>query len=260
MIMPRPLITLAFIFVGGLIAIAVALWAAPARWADAIAERVTSGRVRLAESSGSLWTGSARLVLADPSTNNPPFVEGVVVPGRCDWVLSPFALILGRIDLQLKLTDMREAVKLAGDRQILRGTGGSFDLPAVRMDRLGSPWNTIAPDGALSLRWEPFVIEKGRYTGKAAVTIAQVSSAISPVKPLGSYRVDIDSTVEKTALSMVTLSGPLELEGQGDFSPKTGLRFLATGQAQTDQARLQPLLGLIGKRDGVKTIIRLGAS
>jgi general secretion pathway protein N len=256
---------------GFVFCLGVALFVAPAAWLDFVFERATAGRLRLAEAKGSLWQGSGQIVLADndkarlstaadtTSVDWPGLLAGIVIPGRCDWQLKAWPLLLGQLDLTLKFEHMREVVKLTGNHSRVSGTAGAFDLPQIQMDRLGSPWNTIRPTGALSVRWEGFQIERGRFTGKASISIAQVASALSPVKPLGSYRIDVDGVGSQANLSIATLSGPLALEGQGQWNQRAGLRFTAYAQAREEQIKLQPLLSLLGKRDGDRTIIRLGA-
>jgi general secretion pathway protein N len=240
------------IFIAGLVA-------APASWADGLISRFSGQRVRLAETEGSLWKGTGRLVLADPSSAGNWLTSGVVIPGRCSWQIKAFRLLIGQLDAQLQLESMQQPIALVGDRQRIMGSAGMVNLPQLQLERLGSPWNTIAPNAAIAVQWEPFQIEQGKFLGKAAVSISQVSSAISPVKPLGSYRVDIDSQGAQAKLTMVTTSGPLQLEGQGDWTARSGLRFTAYAQARAEQDRLQPLLGLLGKRDGNRTVIKLGA-
>jgi general secretion pathway protein N len=247
------------------LAAAVALWAAPASWLDGIIRQASEGRLRMTDTQGGLWSGSGRLVLANIDSaeaglsSHDSLISGVQIPGRCDWQLNPWPLFLAQLDIRLKLEHMKETVSIKGNRQKLLGSAGSFDLPQIRMDRLGSPWNTIQPSGALSVRWESFQVEQGKFVGKAAVTVAQAASALSNVRPLGSYRIDIDSNGQKAQIGITTLNGPLQLDGQGDWTLRGGLKFLAYAQATAEQLKLQPLLSLLGKRDGDRTIIRLGA-
>ncbi len=263
--MPRLLSV--FTFLLALVALlAAALIAAPASWADSLLSQFSGGRIRLAETEGRLWRGTGRLVLADPSIggitgaiNNTALTSGVVIPGRCQWQIKAFSLLVGQLDAQLKLESMQQPIRLEGNRQRIMGSGGTVNLPQLQLERLGSPWNTIAPNAAIALQWDPFQIDGGKYIGKAAVSISQVSSALSPVRPLGSYRVEIDAQGSAAKLTMVTSSGPLQLDGQGEWTPRGGLRFTAYAQATAEQDRLQPLLGLLGKRDGNKTVIKLGA-
>jgi len=83
---------------------------------------------------------------------------------------------------------------------------------------------------------------------------------MTPVRPLGSYRVDVVGQGRRAELSIQTLAGPLRLQGSGSFDAQNGLRF--TAEASTDageQGRLQSFLGLIGRREGERTIIKIGA-
>ncbi|MCL4185568.1 MAG: type II secretion system protein N, partial [Burkholderiaceae bacterium] len=90
--------------------------------------------------------------------------------------------------------------------------------------------------------------------------LRDASSAMTPVRPLGSYRVEIVGHGGQADLSIQTLAGPLRLQGTGNFSARTGLKFTAEARPDAvEQARLQSFLGLIGRRDGDKTIIRIGA-
>jgi general secretion pathway protein N len=247
-----------------IVALIAAMVAAPASWADGLMAQFSGGRLRLAETEGNLWRGTGKLILADPTAGAGAkgvqwLAGGVVIPGRCRWELKAMALLFGQLDAGLQIESMQQPIRLTGDRQRIMGSGGMVNLPQLQLERLGSPWNTIAPNAAIAVQWEPFQIDRGKYLGKAAVSITQVSSALSPVKPLGSYRVEIDSQGDQAKLTMLTTSGPLELEGQGEWNPRLGLRFTAYAQAKAEQERLRPLLGLLGKRDGNKTVIKLGA-
>lgn len=257
-----------FVSLIGLVALlAAALWFAPASWADGIFNQATSGRLRLTDTQGTLWRGSGRLVLGQlgvvESIASPgdltSVVSGVVIPGRCDWVVQALPLLLGQINIQLRLESMREPVRLTGNHRIIEISAAQIDLPQVRLDRLGSPWNTIQPDAALAVRWDRLFIEQGMFKGKVVLSVAQVASALSTVRPLGSYQIDIDSNGKQAQIIMTTVAGPLQIDGQGDWAAKTGLRFTAYAQAQAEKPKLLPLLSLLGKRDGERTVIRLGA-
>jgi len=85
----------------GLVAtLAVLLSQAPASFADVALARVTQGRVRIADASGTVWNGRGRVVLADVAdaergTGRIETVPGVVIPGAFAWRLSPWPLLVG---------------------------------------------------------------------------------------------------------------------------------------------------------------------
>lgn len=247
-------------------ALAVVLARAPASLADVALERATQGRMRLADASGTVWSGRARLLLVDVTdarTDRGPGLRaalGVVVPGAFSWRLSPLPLLVGVLDARIEHDSMRQPVLLTGRPGELRASPGSLTLPPVALDRLGSPWNTIRPTGALEVSWDNVTVRSGRFDGRASVDLSQVASALTPVRPLGAYRIDMVGSGAQAQVTMSTRSGPLRLDGSGTWDARNGLRF--TAQATVDEperARLLPLLGLLGRREGERTVIKIGA-
>ena len=252
---------------GLLSAVAVVLTQAPASLVDTALVRLTQGRVRLAETAGTIWSGSGRIVFADVveassgrSAVPVASVPGVVLPGRFAWRVSPWPLLVGVLDARIEHDSMRQPVLLTGRAGELRATPGSLQLPPVALDRLGSPWNTIRPTGALTLSWESVTLRSGRFDGRASIELQQAASALTPVRPLGAYRIDVAGSGSQAQVSMNTLSGPLRLQGSGTWDARSGLRFTAEASAEEpERARLLPLLGLLGRREGERTIIKIGA-
>ncbi|MEZ5740213.1 MAG: type II secretion system protein N [Burkholderiaceae bacterium] len=235
---------------------------APASMADWGLQRVSNGRLALAEADGTVWNGSARLVLVDigDRSRHAATIAGVAVPGRINWQVKLLPLALAIIDARVRVDGMSEAIQLSGGIGELRISGGQLSLPSVDLGRLGSPWNTIRPSGALSLRWDGLQLRQGSFTGRADMELRDMASALTPVKPLGSYRIGIVGEGPQAKLDIVTLSGPLQLEGNGTWTNRQGVRFTALASAQAEEKdRLQTLLGLIGQRQGDKTLIRIGA-
>jgi general secretion pathway protein N len=133
-------------------------------------------------------------------------------------------------------------------------------LPDVNLARLGSPWTTVRPTASLGVTWQPIVIEGGRFSGQAILELRDVASALTPVRPLGAYRIDIDGTGNSSVIRMSSLDGPLRLSGQGTWTQSAGLRFTAYAEAdEAERLRLQSLLGLLGRREGTRTMIKIGA-
>jgi general secretion pathway protein N len=251
---------------GALAVLAVLLTQAPASLADVALAQVTQGRVRLAEAGGTVWSGRGRIVLADVTdaaagaSRFAATVPGVVLPGVFRWRLSPWPLAFGMLDARIEHDSMRQPVLLTGRAGELRATPGAIALPPVALDRLGSPWNTIRPTGALTVSWESVTLRSGRFDGRAAIELREAASALTPVRPLGAYRIEIVGSGDRAQVAMTTLQGPLRLDGSGTWDARSGLRFSAAAQAdEAERARLQPLLGLLGRREGERTIIKIGA-
>jgi general secretion pathway protein N len=233
---------------------------APAWLADRAVDRASDGRIRLAETDGTLWHGSGRLVFRD--TNAPAGagpLQGLVMPGRVRWDTQALPFVLGLVQAEVQLEGMSQPLRVTGTFGELRLGAGRLDLPPVELARLGSPWNTIRPVAGLGLQWEPLAIRDGALQGKASIELRDVTSAITPVRPLGSYRVDAASSGRGAELTIRTLSGPLKLEGRGGWDSARGLRFDAQAWAEgPEQPRLQPVLALIGRIEKDRTVIRIG--
>ena len=273
--------------------------ALPARHADLLLAHVTHDRVRLAQTQGSIWEGSARLVLSPGRVTaidgasaggigaDRRVLAGVTIPGRVFWTLRSLPLLLGRLDLRLRPESMAQPIRMQGDWQEIRIDSAAIELPAVELGRLGSPWNTVRPAGALRVGWDPLVLRRDGFDGRAWIELHNVSSSMTPVRPLGSYRVDLAGGRGEDAagagagtgsmslrngaernraggagirLHLTTIEGSLQLQGSGDFDPVRGLRFVAEASAGAlEKERLQAFLGLLGEQRGEHTIIRIGA-
>lgn len=256
--------------VGLLAIVATAVATAPARFVDQALDRASLGVVRLAEADGTVWSGSGRLVLVDgnaadaddpaSASDRPRALAGVAIPGRIRWDVRPWPLLAGLVDATLIVDGMAQPVRLQGNFSELRIGPGQLSMPSVELSRLGSPWNSIRPSGALAVEWQALSIRDGQLTGDAAIELRDASSALTPVQPLGSYRVTIAGRGSTAGLGLETISGPLRLSGTGTWEARRGLRFTAEAQADDEQAdRLRSFLGVIGRRDGERTIIRIGA-
>jgi general secretion pathway protein N len=252
--------------------LAVALARANATWLDWGFGYMSQGRVALAEANGTLWQGSGRLVLVDVVAQRDAnqqsrgaeiqrsSLNGVAVPGRVAWRLNPWPLLLGRVDLALRLDGMSRDITVRGNAREVAVSEGNLSLPAVDLSRLGSPWSTLRPSGALALKWDALNFRNNGFDGKAQIELREASAAISPINPVGSYRVDLSGQGNDTGVTLSTLQGPLRLTGTGSFNARNGLRMNAEAIAdEGERLRLQSMLGLIGRREGEKVIIKIGA-
>ena len=90
---------------------------------------------------------------------------------------------------------------------------------------------------------------------------ADMASRLSTLPRLGSYRAVINGSgtaVETATLQLSTLDGPLQLSGMGQWvGPRFRLRGVASA-APGQEAALQNLLNLIGRRDGARAVLSIG--
>jgi general secretion pathway protein N len=100
-----------------------------------------------------------------------------------------------------------------------------------------------------------------RFTGDATLDIAQVSSRVSMLETLGSYRLilrgDADNSVP-ARMNLVTVDGALRLTGAGEWGG-AGLRFRGEAEAAAgSEPALNNLLNIIGRRQGARSVISIG--
>ncbi len=316
-------------------ALLAALANAPAQWlADAL-HQASAQRLLLADARGSLWTGSAVLVLTGGAGSR----DAAALPGRLHWRLRPdwrgLALaaqqdccINGDLKLHwqpgwggytLALAGAGCArPRPAGDRVGVRGDAptppalasphpsplppagegelpragegelpraGAGELPpAIEGERpdcaepgvighwpaawlagLGTPWNTLQLGGLLQLASPGLRLQsvqgRLRLDGALALELQGMSSRLSPLPVLGSYRLGLQSQPaggESATLRLDTLDGALRLSGSGQWTGAR-LRFRGDAQAADGQAAaLANLLNIIGRRQGALSIISIG--
>ncbi len=237
---------------------------APAQWAASTVRSATNGRLELAEASGTLWNGSALLVLASSAD---PAAPRATLPERVTWQLSPWALLVGQLDLTL--THPSALTQPLTVRAPLIGGGAStlgattLRVPASLLVGVGAPWNTIRPGGILLINWDRLQIEPGRLLGNVSAEWQYASSALTPVSPMGHYRLQTNGVWPGTQLELLTISGPLELKGNGTIPEGGRLRFQGRAQAVagTDpsiKAQLTGLISLLGRRDGEGALLNFG--
>lgn len=244
------------------VALAVALTVLaflPAAWLGQAVERQTGGRLTLGDAQGTLWRGSA-FVGGAPGANG---AVTPLLPGRFVWRLSPLAL-LGQVDLELENPQaLSQPVQLTGGWSQWRVSPGALLLPAAGLAGLGAPLNTLAPSGTLRLSWTTLELVRMQRTvavnGRTVLSMTDMGSRMSPIKPLGSYELALDWRGQQAQLNLSTVRGALLLSGKGAL--ENG-RFRFSGQAQAAEGyeeTLGNLLNLLGQRrmvDG-KNIIAL---
>ncbi len=235
---------------------------APARWLATAVYEATSGRVQLIETRGTVWTGSARLLLAGGAGSR----DSAALPGQVDWRLRPGWLAL---NLQLSADCCTTSPIQARLSQSWTGTAlqlsdTTSQWPANLLAGLGTPWNTVQAEGSLQLATQGLSIQwfEGRLamSGNADLTALGMSSRLSTLKPMGSYRLRLTggSGGSTATVELSTLEGSLQLTGSGRWIGSR-LRFQGVATAAPErEAALANLLNIIGRRDGARSIITLG--
>ena len=247
----RALAVLPWLAAGVLASGAVVLARLPAAWITPQFAKATHGHVNLIEPQGSLWHGSASLMLAAGQDTD----GATLLPGRIEWRTAFWPLLAGRVQMQMRQTEaMQDPVTVEATLGGAMLSAGSIGVPVSLLSGLGAPFNTLALDGAMQLTWSPWrVIGQNAY-GRLSVTLTDVSSRASLVRPLGSYRAVLQAQGASSTIELTTLKGPLLLNGQGTLS-RTSTSFQGTASATPEQRdNLVGLLNLLGRPTGPGTV------
>ena len=231
----------------------------PASWMGSLLERQTDGRFTLGDAQGTLWHGTAFLGAA-PSGRDP---VTPLLPGRFSWHLSPLVLV-GKTSLIVEnAAVLSQPLTVAGGWRSWRVGSAALDLPAERLASLGAPLNTIQLAGRMRLSWSQLQLVRERQgtalQGTMTLEMLDMSSRLSPVKPLGAYVLAFDWQGQQAQMTLKTTKGPMLLSGSGMLT-NGRLRFSGKAEAEAGQEeRLGNLLNLLGqrRREGNKNVIAL---
>ena len=232
---------------------------APARWLTEPLQAALNGRVVFDDAQGTVWNGSARLGLAGGAGSS----DASTLPGRLVWVLSPHWSGL-RAEIQADCC-MQQAWRVtiqprwSGTELALADSLSQW--PAQWLTGLGTPWNTVQADGQLTLTTQGLTLQwaAGRLLlgGRVQLDATQMSSRLSTLKPMGSYRISLLGGASPS-IALETLEGSLQLSGSGQWvGSKLRFEGFATAAPERLEA-LSNLLNIIGRRDGARAIIKVG--
>lgn len=232
---------------------------APAHWLANGVARATQGQVQLLQARGTVWTGSAQLVLTGGAASR----DSAALPGRVDWQLRPSFDGL-RVQLHAACctpAPLQARVQARWAGMTLNVADGQSQWPAALLAGLGTPWNTLQPQGQLALQTQALAMRwaAGRMvlSGQAQLDARAMSSRLSTLRPMGSYRLALQGG-EAPTLTLSTLDGALQLSGTGQWVGQR-LRFAGEASAAPErEAALSNLLNIIGRRNGARSIITVG--
>ncbi len=244
---------------GGLLAIV--FWM-PAHWLTGVVNRASQQRVVLEDARGTVWTGSARLLVSGGEGSR----DVAALPGRVDWRLRP-TFTGAWLELQSTCCT-RVPVEIDASPRwngaVLQVGSLQLRWPMGLLAGLGTPWNTVQLQGNLDMNSDGLTLawDSGRLqaTGQVRMEATDVASRLSTLRPLGSYLLELvaPGPGQDPSLSLKTLSGNLILTGQGQW---VGARLRFSGEATAVEGReaaLDNLLNIIGRRSGARSIITVG--
>lgn len=233
---------------------------APAAWLSYALASASNGHVLLSDAQGTVWQGSAQLVLSGGAGSR----DATTLPGRIQWRLHPSLPMNLQASLQADCC-IAQAVNLLisphwnGATAVVQPSQSTW--PATLLAGLGAPFNTIDLQATLKLSTQTLTViwldQQLRLEGQAELDALDASTRLSTLRPVGSYRVSLQGGQTPT-LSLQTLSGSLQLSGTGQFT-RNRWRFSGEASAAPNhEAALSNFLDIIGRRVGPRSIITLG--
>ncbi|MBT2325428.1 type II secretion system protein N [Variovorax paradoxus] len=232
---------------------------APARWLAAWLASRSNGHLQLVNARGTVWNGRAGVVFSSGASG----AESISLPGTLGWTLRPrWDGVVAALDipccapqpLQFKASPRPSGLQLAW-------RDGQSRWPAALLSGFGAPWNTLKPEGVLDISMQAFAMQWNGpqlgLAGRATLDATDISSSLSTLKPMGSYRLTLEGGPAPTLL-LTTREGSLQLSGSGRWNGNA-LRF--DGEASAAPGRedaLSNLLNIIGRREGARSLITLG--
>lgn len=239
----------------------VLLAQAPARWLAGGLAWASGEHVLLTQPRGSVWSGTAQLLLTGGAGSR----DRIALPGRVHWRLRPIWFGLGlRLGADCCTPGGPLALRLAPRWSGLRLQLGDAQTrwPAALLAGLGTPFNTIQPRGELTLATEGLRIDwlagRVRLAGSASLTARDLASRLTTLQPMGSYRLQLHGG-EPIGIELSTLDGALHLSGRGQWTPGAPPRFRGEASAAPGlEAQLANLLNILGQRRGDRAILSFG--
>lgn len=217
---------------------------APATLIDTALRQASESRLRLAEARGLLWSGTGQIEIRDASHRS-GFAKSVA------WRVLPSHLLRGKLLYEVGLDQSVKRFSVTISPSRIEVEDADVNLPAAA---LGLAVPKLAPlelTGDVMIHVARLAIARGTVQGNATLQWRAAGSAFAPVSPLGNYEIRFEATGSAAHASLLTLQGPLQLDGQGSWTSGRNPVFLGTARIPPQhQQQLAPFLRLIAVERG----------
>ncbi len=202
---------------------------APATLFSTIAETASKGKFVLANTSGTVWQGSATPAIRQNA-------GGLLALERLNWNISVLPLFTGKIIIQLRWDKVAQAqpMMLVISFNQIELSNAILPLDAGVLGELSPFLQPVQLSGQMLFRSEHFIVNRQGMKGAAIADWTNAGSVLSVVKPLGHYRMSLAGSGDRLDISLVTLTGPLLLDGKGSLAGNRGINFKLTARASED--------------------------
>jgi general secretion pathway protein N len=224
---------------------------APASWLRQTLQELSAGRIVLEDCRGTIWHGSAILLL----TAGPTSRDVSRLPERLHWDVS---LHPSSVNLELRADcctqqPLRFVLEHLSNGWQFKLMASKSSWPLAVLEGLGTPWNSVhlradmqVSSSDLSLVSTPNGMT---ISGTVVVQTHNIHSSLSGSAPLGSYRLEIKAGLPST-LQVQTIDGDLHMNGQGEWSDAHLRLSLQLRNSATDRPDLNVVMNILGLQDG----------
>jgi general secretion pathway protein N len=217
---------------------------APASLIDSGLEQATEGRLRLTDTSGTLWSGTGQLEMRDR-------MQRTAVARSIAWRVLPLYFLRGQLRGEVVLDQAAKPFPVTISPSQIELADADINLPASALG-VGEP--KLAPlglTGDVLLHVARLALRRNAIEGSATLQWRGAGSAFTRVSPLGDYELRFDAEGTTVRASLRTLQGPLQLDGKGSWTSGGNPAFLGTARIAPEQRQqLAPLMRMIAVERG----------
>lgn len=235
-----------FVMLGGVVCLVIAYF--PLHWLSSVVTNNSKCRLSLSQPAGTIWEGSAQIGFADGKVAGSQICQSPqALSERLSWK-SQCSVLNRQCKWVIQYPNAERPLELTVKPYALSLSSNQIELSPELIEVLGGPWRSLHLRGKLFIRWTELASDDPPR-GLVEVDFVNATSTISPVKPLGSYRLAVQLS-QTVTIELSTIEGPLQLVGKGNVEMG---RFSFQGDAMARPDSLDSLIGLlsiIGNKDG----------
>lgn len=196
---------------------------------------------------GTVWKGRASRLIVQPPA------KPAVALKEFEWQILGMPLLQGELGMRFAIADPFYPGKgtiVFGRKNRVVLKNFAVQLPASVLSVLAPQLAIWRPGGSLIAHSDEWLWMNGKMEGNVEVQWQNASTALVELPTVGSYRVVIHGAESASQFRVVTLTGPLSVEGSGQWSQTQGFKFFGYAKATAYASQLQDLLGLLGRNLG----------
>ncbi len=213
----------------------------PDAWLAGLAKQLSGQRVQLTHIEGGLIQGSADFYWGDDPLSTLPL-------GRWEWRYSPGwdGLLAVNVSALSGPATGQVVLQMSWDGVTLHKADFIIQVSSIKWRN--PLWMMVQPSAELHFQAEKINIQNEVITGEASLTCMHGYSSQVRLPDLGSWQIQWKSEDTIGILKLITLKGPLHVDGDGQFGTQP-LQLKISGRlwSEARYARdLEPIIKLVG--------------